>query len=184
MLKPMLLSATAPGSCVRGTMSPTDACHAGPLNAAPHPIRKVNSSSNQGVIAPVHAHTASPMETRSMNTCAPSITLRRSRLSAIAPANNDSNMIGNVTDVCTSATMCAESAIDVIIQEAPTDWIKPPRLEIVLAIQTARNVGKRNGEIAETGTASGVGSFEGGVIGKAIGHERRSRGRVQQGYDV
>ena len=121
MLKPMLLRVTAPGKCARGAMSPTEACHAGLLNAEPQPMRKVNMSSSHGVIRPVHAHTASPIETANMKLCAPSITLRRSRLSAIAPAMSDNSMIGNVTDACTSATMSADLAIDVIIQAAPTD---------------------------------------------------------------
>src|SRR5687767_10539314 len=121
MLKPMLFSATAPARCERGTMSPTDACQAGALNAAPQPIRNVNSSNNHGVITPLHAQIDSAIETHSMKSCAPNMTLRRSRLSAIAPATSDSNKIGKVTEACTSATMSADSAIDVIIQEAPTD---------------------------------------------------------------
>ena len=76
-----------------------------------------------------------------MKICAPSITLRRSRLSAIAPATSDSSMIGSVTDACTSATMSADGAIEIIIHDAPTDWISPPRLESVLAIQTPRKTG-------------------------------------------
>ncbi len=63
MLKPMLFSATAPGSSARDTMSPTDACHAGALNAAPQPIRNVSDSNSQGVIDPVHAQMASSTET-------------------------------------------------------------------------------------------------------------------------
>ena len=55
MLNPMLLSATAAGNSARGTMSPTEACHAGALNAAAAPIAKANNSSNQGVINPVQA---------------------------------------------------------------------------------------------------------------------------------
>ena len=117
----MLFNATAPGSCARGTMSPTDACHAGALNAAPQPIRNVNVSSSQGVITPLHAQIASAIDTANMNVCAPSMTLRRSKLSAIAPASSDSNMIGSVTDACTSATMSADVAMDVIIHDAPTD---------------------------------------------------------------
>ena len=42
-------------SSARGTMSPTEACHAGALNAPPHPIRKVKSSSSQGDIQPTQA---------------------------------------------------------------------------------------------------------------------------------
>ena len=34
-------------------------------------------------------------------------------------------MSGNVVDACTSATMLAESVIEVIIQAAPTPWIRP-----------------------------------------------------------
>jgi hypothetical protein len=46
----MLLSATAEGSTWRGTISPTDACQAGPFKAAPQPMRKVKSKSSQGVM--------------------------------------------------------------------------------------------------------------------------------------
>ena len=141
MLKPRLLSATAPGNSARGTMSPTEACHAGALNAEPQPIRKVNSSSSHGVISPAQAHAARATETASMKNCVPSITTRRSRLSAIAPATSDSSMTGSAIEACTSATMSAECAIEIIIQDAPTDWISAPRLARVLASQTARNTG-------------------------------------------
>src|SRR6185436_1343343 len=156
MLNPMLLIDTAAGKCARGTMSPTEACHAGPLNAVPQPIRNVNSNSSHGLSTPVQAQIDKPIETDSMNSCAPSITLRRSRLSAIAPANKDSNMIGRVIEVCTNATMSGDGAIDVIIQDAPTDWISPPRFDSVLAIQTDRNTGNRKGDSADTGGSPGV----------------------------
>ena len=107
----------------------------------PHPIRKVKSSSSHGVISPSQAHADSATDTTTMKICAPIITIRRSRLSAIAPATSDSNTIGSEIDACTSATMSADGAIEVIIQEAPTDWIRPPRLEAMLASQTARNAG-------------------------------------------
>ena len=141
MLNPMLLSATAPGNSARGTMSPTDACHAGALNAAPQPIRNVNSSSNHGVTRPSHVHTASATDTTSMKSCAASMTWRRSKLSAIAPATSDNSMIGSVADACTKATMSADCAIWIIIHEAPTDWISAPRLDSALAAQTPRNSG-------------------------------------------
>lgn len=121
ILKPMLLSATALASSRRGTISPTAACHAGPLNADPQPIRKVNSKSSQGVISCAQATSASSSETTSMNTCAPSMTRRRSRLSAIAPAISDSSITGSAIDACTSATRSADCAIDSISHEAPTD---------------------------------------------------------------
>ena len=78
MLKPMLLNATAPASSVRGTMSPTEACQAGALNAAPQPMRKVKSSSSHGVTRSAQVHSASAVDTSSMKTCAQSIIRRRS----------------------------------------------------------------------------------------------------------
>ena len=141
MLKPMLLKATAPGSSERGTMSPTEACHAGALNAAPQPIRKVKSSSSHGVMKPSHAHAASATDTTSMNSCAASIILRRSKLSAIAPATSENSITGSATEACTSATMSAEPAIESISQAAPTDWIMPPKWEAELASQTLRKIG-------------------------------------------
>jgi hypothetical protein len=58
-------------------------------------------------------------------------------------------MMGSVTDACTSATMPADCAMEVIIHAAPTDCISPPRLETVLAAQTARNTGNRSGDSAD-----------------------------------
>src|SRR5690606_7764324 len=138
--KPMLLKATAPGNSARGTMSPTDACQAGALNAAPQPIRKVNSNSSHGVITPDHAHTASTTDTTSMNSCAPSMIRRRSKLSAIAPATSENSITGSATEPCTRATMSSERAIEIISQDAPTDWIMPPKLDDALASQTLRKI--------------------------------------------
>jgi len=39
--------------------------------------------------------------------------------------------------------------MDSIIQEAPTDWMRLPKLENKLAIHTERNTGARRGESAE-----------------------------------
>src|SRR3546814_8330098 len=84
---------------------------------------------------PTQAHRASATDTTSMNPWAASIIFRRSILSASAPAGSDSSMIGSVTDAWTSATSSA-LPIEVIIHEAPTDWIRPPKLEARLEIQT------------------------------------------------
>ena len=75
-----------------------------------------------------------------MKSCATSITWRRLKLSASAPAASEKTMIGSVTDPCTSATMLSDVVIDVIIQAAPTAWISPPKFEPSVAIQIARNV--------------------------------------------
>jgi hypothetical protein len=50
--------------------------------------------------------------------------------------------------------MSADSAIETIIQAAPTDWIWPPRFENRLADHTDRNTDERNGDNAETAWAS------------------------------
>src|ERR1700754_3426265 len=128
MLKPMLLRATAPGTSDRGTMSPTDACQAGAKKAEPQPIAKGKSRSVQGPIKRAHAQIESARETESMKICAKTMTRRRSMLSAIAPATSDSSMIGSEVEACTSATMSGDGAIESIIQEAPTDWIREPKL--------------------------------------------------------
>ena len=140
-LKPTLLSATAEGRWARGTMSPTDACHEGLLSAVPQPIRKVKPSSAHGLSSPNQAARASPTETASMKNWAVSMTPRRGKLSATAPAASEKIMIGSVVDAWTSATMSAESVSVVIIHAAPTDWISPPKLEASVASQIARNVG-------------------------------------------
>ena len=80
-----------------------------------------------------------------MKPCAASMTRRRSKLSAIAPPSSAKSMTGSVVEACTSATMSAESAIEVISQAAPTAWIRPPRFDAMLANQTSRNVRMRNG---------------------------------------
>ncbi len=146
MLKPMLLSATACASCVRGTMSPTDACQAGALNAAPQPIRKVKVSSSQGDIQPTQVNNASASDTISMNACAASMILRRSCPSASAPPTSDHSRMGSAMAVWTSATMSAELAMEVISQAAPTDWIRLPKFDARLAIHTFRKIGVWNGE--------------------------------------
>ncbi len=47
-------------------------------------------------------------------------------------------MIGPVFDAWTSATMFSEVEMDAIIQAAPTPWIRPPRLDEMLASQIRR----------------------------------------------
>jgi hypothetical protein len=47
-------------------------------------------------------------------------------------------MMGSAVEVCTSATMSPEAVIMVIIHAAPTAWIRPPKLEAMLANQIVR----------------------------------------------
>ena len=121
MLKPMLLSATAPGNSARGTMSPTEACHAGALNAPPHPIAKVNSSSSHGVI------TSGPGANHQRDRHDEHEYLRAEHHLATVeivghrPRDQRQQHDGQLTDACTSATMSADWAIEIISQDAPTD---------------------------------------------------------------
>lgn len=85
------------------------------------------------------------METISIKLCATSITRRRLKLSASAPDTNENNMIGSAVDAWTKATIPTELEMVVIIQAAPTDWIKDPKFEDRLAIQMLRNVSFLNG---------------------------------------
>ncbi len=62
-------------------------------------------------------------------------------MSARAPATSESNMTGSAIEACTSATMSADCAIEIINQAAPTDWISAPKFARRLADQTARNTG-------------------------------------------
>jgi hypothetical protein len=59
-------------------------------------------------------------------------------------------MMGKAVEDCTSATMFSELEIAVIIQAAPTAWIKPPKLEAMLAIQMVRKVWWAKGARGET----------------------------------
>src|SRR5262245_64979125 len=68
------------------------------------------------------------------------MTRRRSKLSATAPDAREKIMTGSEVDAWTSETMSAEPAIEVISHAAPTDWMRPPRLEARLAVHTARKV--------------------------------------------
>ena len=163
-------------------MSPTDACQAGAVNAEPHPIRNVNVSSSHGVIAPNQVQSASTADTTSRNVCARIIRRRRSKLSAMAPATRASSTIGSAVEACTSATMSAERAIEVIIHAAPTDWIMPPKLETVLAIHTERKTGDCIGASAD---ARGAAPAGGELEDKAgpRGHKRAGTRRIARYVD-
>src|SRR3546814_8202251 len=115
----MLLRATAAGSALRGTMSPTEACHAGAASAVPQPTRKVKASSSQGVSHPLNAYIVSAIDTASINSCADSMMRRRSRLSATAPAHKDKNTIGRAVDDWTSAISWGESRSEEHTSETP-----------------------------------------------------------------
>src|SRR3954454_19999261 len=84
------------------------------------------------------------------------MSLRRSKLSAMAPAARENSMIGSVVDACTKAIIPADAPREVISQAAPTDSIKLPKLDARLASQTARKIECRKGESAEGWCSNGL----------------------------
>ena len=88
----------------------------------------------------------SAIDTASMKTCATIISLRRSKVSASAPASSANNMMGSVVAVWTRLTSTGDAASEIISHDAPTDWINPPKREARLAIQTSRNMAKAKGD--------------------------------------
>ena len=107
----------------------------------PVPTTKQNASRMLGVIRLSQASTVSAVAPDSEIDSATMATMRRSCMSAIAPAGIEISMTGSISAVCTSATLSADDAICVIAQAAPTPWISRPRLESRLASQMRRKTG-------------------------------------------
>src|SRR6202023_988136 len=153
MLKPMLPRAMAPGSSGRGTSSGMIACQAGLLAAAPRPSRKVNPSSDQGVIQPASVSTPRAAAATVIQPWLTSSKRRRSITSASAPAGSASKNDGRLVAACTSATSVVDVVNDVIIQEAPTFCSQVPTLDATVAIHSQRKRRCRSGLHAESGAA-------------------------------
>src|SRR5262245_25007985 len=81
-----------------------------------------------------------------MKSCAVIMTLRRSKLSAMAPDASEKSMIGRAVEAWTRATIPAESVIEAIIQAAPTAWIRLPKFATRFAVQIALYVSCLKGE--------------------------------------
>ncbi len=141
----MPFSATAEGSMSAGTCSLTEDCQAGPNSAMPLPTTKQNTSRIVGVTMPSQASTVSAVAPVNATDSESSETMRRSYMSAMAPAGIAISMTGNIKAVCTSATLSADDVIWVMAQAAPTAWIRRPRLDNRLADQIRRNARYRSG---------------------------------------
>src|SRR5208283_3419806 len=124
----MPLSATAEGSASAGTCSLTDACHAGPNKAIPLPMMKQATRRRTGVTKPNQARAESEIEPANAIDRATSPTIRRSNISAIAPAGVETSATGSINDVWTSATISADADICVIVHAAPTPRTKMPEV--------------------------------------------------------
>src|ERR1700761_5198609 len=122
----MPFNATAEGSVSAGTCSLTEDCQAGPNSAMPVPTTKQKASSVEGVIRPSQASTVSAVAPDNAIESETIATMRRSYISAMAPAGIEISITGSINAVCTSATLSADAAIWVIAQAAPTAWINRP----------------------------------------------------------
>ena len=111
----------------------------------PLPTMKQKASSVVGVTSPSHASTVSAVAPDSAIESETMETIRRSYMSAIAPAGIEISITGSISAVCTSATLSAEDVIWVIAQAAPTAWINRPRLDNRLASQIRRKMVWRSG---------------------------------------
>ena len=105
----------------------------------PLPMTKLKTSRLMGVSRSYQASAVSATEATSVSESDTRPTMRRSYMSAIAPAGIEISMTGSITAVCTSATMSADAAICVIAQAAPTPWISDPKFESRFATHTRRN---------------------------------------------
>src|SRR5712671_7049631 len=163
----MPFSATAAGNVSAGTCSLTEDCQAGPNSAMPQPTTKQNASRICGVTRPSHAITDSAVAPESAIDSEASATMRRSYMSAMAPAGIEISMIGSISAVCTSATLSADDVIWVMAHAAPTPWINSPKLESRLASQMRRNTECRSG--AMTLSAANILRFGSSVITGSVG---------------
>ena len=139
--RPSPVSATASVRSLRGTASDVVDCQAGEFIAAPAPRANVRMSNNHGVVAPKTVSTPSAAAEDSIHPCVNSNILRRSIMSAMAPAGRASSTMGRLAAVCMSATITGDSVSEVISHAAPTSCIQVPMLEVSEAIQSARKSG-------------------------------------------
>ncbi len=114
-----------------------------------------------------HASTVSAVAPDSAMASEISATMRRSCMSAMAPAGIEISMIGSISAVCTRATLSAEDVICVIAQAAPTPWIRMPRLETRLASQIRLKTEWRSGAVMLSGAKDG--RFGWSVMSRSVG---------------
>ena len=104
---------------------------------------------------PIHASSVREVAPVSAIASETSATMRRSCMSAMAPAGIEISMIGSINEVWTSATLSADDVICVMAQAAPTPWIRSPRLDNRLASQMRRNTACRSGAVTLSGAKLG-----------------------------
>src|ERR1700733_4512530 len=178
-------SETVSGISSRGTNSGTIACHAGLFMAEPMLSRKVNASSDHGDTWPRNVSTARIPTEPSIHACQKISSLRRSKMSAVAPASSPSSSTGRLAAVCIRAISNGDVVSEVINHVPAVSCIHVPTDETVLAIQRSRNRAIFNGAnplgfgagVVEFGLFGGVSKGMGYVqsTGLPVGVEVRCR---------
>ena len=140
----------------RGINDGTTDCQAGPRNAAPVPMAKVNRISVTGVTCSCITRTA---RSATITDRLRLIVIRRRRLSSLSarlPASRAKRNIGRVVAACTSDTIPGDGSSVVINQPAPTSCIQVPMFDIRPAVHSSANARKPNGDQGETAACSGT----------------------------
>jgi hypothetical protein len=144
-LNPALLIEIASGNSERGTNSGTIACQAGLFMAEPMFRKKVRTSSAHGEMMPARVSAQSTRAAASIQACQNISSLRRSKISAVAPAGSPSSNTGRLAAVCMSAISSGEPVSTVISQVPAVSCIQLPRLDTTDAMVRFRNSGRRSG---------------------------------------
>lgn len=105
----------------------------GMLIAAPMPSKKVNANNIDEVVIPVRVSPASIAATTSMKYCITRRSLRRSNISANAPAGKASKKIDKLVIAGNRATIIVDGVSDVINHIAPTLCSDVPMFDATIA---------------------------------------------------
>ena len=151
MLMPRPLSASAGPSSFLGTSCGSTARKAGVSNAEPASSTKIRMRSVIGVIAPITVSTHRSSITASIKICATMRSLRRSTMSASAPAGSANRNIGSAVAALTSDTQIGDGSSVVISQPVPTLATQAPIFATSVAVHTVRKAGTASGLHADGG---------------------------------
>src|SRR5215211_3487826 len=99
-------------------------------------------------------------------------------------------MIGRVVDACTKATSSADPAIVAMSQDAPTDWMSPPKFDARLASHTARKTPCWNGAsgdvlaLKEESSGTATSEDDGTRMDRKLVRDRFQRQPLKRGRQV
>ena len=108
------------------TISGVMACQAGSFSTAPNPISSASNKSKVGVIFPASVSTPRAAAASTIQLCVNSSSLRRSTMSAMAPAGSTTRNTAMLPAACTSPTISGDMVSEVISHAAPTFCIQVP----------------------------------------------------------